>query len=289
MLKWANVSEIEEKGRYDFLSSFMKSQGFENTWEHVAASSDTFIELVRAQMQIQDQILVSPTFGEEIRKNLVDLSTKHYFSPTSDALYKQESTWLPRSFLEDTFIETLNKQSLKFDIQASALIIGHGTLARVAINGFLKVGYNKISICAKNKDDVDAFMQDYAKRNFNVNFKFVSQDELAYLPGTSSLLVNTESSDPTNDLMNDLFYFNYLNKDAVVIDLNLYPIESPLLIQARDLGIQMIDGYKFHAMKDFAWMQAVTKSKMKWDGFLEAWLSSTKASAETSSIPQPTV
>ncbi len=276
MFKWIEIAEVSQKGRYDFLSSYLSSQGIENSWSHMVATNETVLEVIKIAKASCDQIIIDEKFGNLMRDNLVELSTKHYFSPTSDSIFKQDGKWFPRSFLEDSFIETLNKNVDNFDIQAGALIIGSGTLARIAINGLLKVGYKKISVCDKNKEDVDSFFADFSKRNFNLNLKFVSQDELAYLPGTHSILVNTLPTDSENDLMNDLFYFNYLNKDAVVIDLNLYPVESPLLLQAKDLDIHLVDGYKFYALQDFYWMQAVSNKKFSWDGYLDSWLKAIK-------------
>ncbi|MCB0348598.1 MAG: hypothetical protein KDD37_07160 [Bdellovibrionales bacterium] len=277
MLKWVEIAETSQKARYDFLSSYLKASGVENSWEHLPATSDDVISVIEKAMTSVDQILIEEKFGNLMREKLVDLSTKHYFSPTSDSIFKQNGKWFPKSFLEESFIETLNKNVDAFDIQAGALIVGCGTLARIAINGFLKVGYKKISVCDKDQKSVEEFFSDFTKRNFNLDLKFVSQDELAYLPGTSSLLVNTVSSGPENDLMNDLFYFNYLNKSAVVVDLNLYPVESPLLQQAKDLGIQLVDGYKFYALQDFYWMQAISNKKLNWEGYLDSWLSAVKS------------
>lgn len=277
MLKWVELATTSESSRYQFLSRFLKENGIENSFEFIACDESNILQNIENSKSNFDQIIIDMKFGEILRNNLVELSTKHYFSPTSDCLLKTDGTWLPRSYLEEAFIESLNKKNMRFDIQANALIIGCNTLARIAINGFLKVGYTKILICDKNKESVESFIKDYSLRSFNVNFKFVSQDELAYLPGSSSLLINTTSTDPSNDLMNDLYYFNYLNKDGVVIDLNLYPLVSPLLTQAKDLGIQIIEGPHFYAVRDFKWLKAISKVDLKWDSFSEAWLNSIKS------------
>jgi shikimate 5-dehydrogenase len=277
MLKIVELTTKSEKARFDFLSSFLKSQGVDNQWESIPVTHETVVDILKDSMTKFDQIIIDMEFGEEIRRNLIDLSTKHYFSPASDCLFYDKHHWLPRSYLEETFIETLNKNSEPFDIQANALIIGCGPLARVAITSFQKVGYTKFSVCDKNKEAAEAFFKDFSKRNFNLEFKYVSQDELAYLPGASSLMVNTLSAEDSSDLLNDLFYFNYLNKYAVVLDLNMYPLESPLLTQARDLGIRYIESYKFYVLRDFAWLQAISGKKLEWNGFEEAWLNSIKS------------
>ena len=75
------------------------------------------------------------------------------------------------------------------------------------------------------------------------------------MPGVHSVVVNTLDFVEHDDFLNELYYFNFLRKGGVVIDLAETPVETPFLRIAKDIHATTYVGYQLWCLYDFLWVQ----------------------------------
>lgn len=117
-----------------------------------------------------------------------------------------------------------------------ALVLGAGGAARAIVFGLLSRGVTNIR--AANRTFARA---QSLRERFGDNVKPIQWDEVGGLLAGTGLLVNTTSlgmkGQPPLDLR-----LEDLRKSAVVADIVYSPLITPLLAEARDLGLRYADG-----------------------------------------------
>ena len=119
---------------------------------------------------------------------------------------------------------------------AKIVIIGAGGSAKAIADGLLNAGVPVITIANRTVERAEEIARILGHR-----VKPRPLQELAQALGSADLLVNTTSAGIANDegLEIDL---SRLPKHAVVTDINYVPLQTPLLAEARRMGLQTVDG-----------------------------------------------
>jgi shikimate dehydrogenase len=134
------------------------------------------------------------------------------------------------------FIGNLDDRAPGWDDGASlALVLGAGGAARAAVYGLLGRGLD-VAIVNRTRETADALARHFGRR-----VRAHSWDELPALLGHTDLLVNTTSLGMQGKapLIIDLAP---LKASAVVHDVVYVPLETPLLVAARQRGHRTVDG-----------------------------------------------
>jgi shikimate 5-dehydrogenase len=141
------------------------------------------------------------------------------------------------------------------DISESALIVGAGASCRAVVASLLKIGFKKFNITEKFEERGRLLIQDLKQTYFAVDFRFTTQSAITQLPGVHSVVINTTPLTPSNDLLNELYYFNFLKPEGAVIDLTLVPYETPLLKAAKQVGARVVHGCEVATLVDIYWIK----------------------------------
>jgi shikimate dehydrogenase len=117
-----------------------------------------------------------------------------------------------------------------------ALVLGAGGAARAIVFGLLSRGVTNIRVANRTFARAQAL-----RERFGDNVKPIQWDEVGGLLAGTGLLVNTTSlgmkGQPPLDLR-----LEDLRKSAVVADIVYSPLITPLLAEAKDLGLRYADG-----------------------------------------------
>jgi shikimate dehydrogenase len=117
-----------------------------------------------------------------------------------------------------------------------ALVLGAGGAARAIVFGLLSRGATNIRVANRTFARAQAL-----RERFGDNVKPIQWDEVGGLLAGTGLLVNTTSlgmkGQPPLDLR-----LEDLRKSAVVADIVYSPLITPLLAEAKDLGLRYADG-----------------------------------------------
>ncbi len=155
------------------------------------------------------------------------------------------------------------------DLKGSILIVGAGAGARVAAAAFINVGYKKVNITNKFSEQAEDLIEDLERKYFDIEFEFIPEEKLVLLPGTNSVLVNTTPLLPSNDLLNELYYFNFLKSPGIVFDFTTVPIDTPLVLEAEALGIKVVRGFEVSSWGDMSWVEWAFAKKLDREAYCE--------------------
>lgn len=261
-MKWCVVGYGFEESRYSFLSDWMKKQGVENTLELVEMSPTDFTDEFHGLKEKFDQIRIEKPFRHEAfletRKNEAGM----ILLKSADCFYKDsKGDWWLRSPLYEGIKNILNREKTSLKVDNSALIVGVGGASRAAIAALVKVGFQTFNITNAFDDQATELITELRRMYFNVTFNFVSQSQLVLLPGTNSIVVNSTPLSDSNEILDELHYFNFLIPKGLVWDMTIIPIDTPLTKEATEIGARIFRGHEFAAATDVVWLQWVCPDK----------------------------
>lgn len=142
----------------------------------------------------------------------------------------------------------------KIDLFSPALIVGSGLAARVVLSTLAKAGLKEFKIVAREESKVREMSDVFSKIFLNIKLEFVPFAQVTLLPGTNTILVNTTPSDG-NEVIGNLYYFNFLKPDSLVWDLCLHPFNTPLVEESRLIGAHAVDGLEIAVHVEAAWIE----------------------------------
>ncbi len=126
----------------------------------------------------------------------------------------------------------------------SALILGAGGATRGVIIALMQVGVNNITIANRTKKKADDLASYFEKTSTKLELETTSFDTIAWENRQSieaDILVNTTSLGMT-DMAPLEMTFNQNGSFQLVADIVYTPLITPLLQQAIDMGLPIIDG-----------------------------------------------
>jgi shikimate 5-dehydrogenase len=257
-MKWCVISDETNHRRHETLSQALKDHGIENTMTPLPATLDTFSQVLKSAQTTFDQIRIGSPFGDQMGKIGIHSTELISRIQSGDAFIKKNQIWWPKSYLFGGMVKQFNLNVKAIDLKSSVFIVGAGASSRVAIAAFSQMGFLKFHITDRDSKKGMDLVASVKKTYFNVDFQFVPQSAIMVLPGSNSVLVNTTPITTENKILLDLYYFNFLKKPSTVIDMNLYPIPTPLCKEASELGADCIHGYQIAAQVDVDWAKEVT-------------------------------
>lgn len=256
-MKWVLIAKEPEELQAKCLSKYLQDKGFENHLKCISANVDDFHESLSKLKMGYDQIRVGPPF-ESILGEFLELTPSLTMSlRTADCIVKQQEKWWPRSTLNEAMNRVFAKEIKSLDFKSKALVVGVGAKARAVVMALLNAGYTNINFVSRNNKKSESLVKDLSRSYFGVQFDYYSEEELAYLPGIHSIVINTTPNIEENVLLKDLYFYNYLTARAVVVDLSREKPESDFLKQAKEIGLPIIDGNLVLAYKDCIWSEHV--------------------------------
>jgi shikimate dehydrogenase len=162
--------------------------------------------------------------------------------PRARAVGAANTLWYERGELRSTntdiegFINNLDASAKGWDRVDDALVLGAGGSARAVVFGLIERGVKRVHLANRTVERARALAD-----QFGANLHPVSWDEIGDLLPRAGLLVNTTSLGMHGQPALDLDV-GRLPSDAVVADLVYVPLETPLLAQARQRGLNTADG-----------------------------------------------
>lgn len=133
------------------------------------------------------------------------------------------------------FLASLDAASANW-VGENAIVLGAGGAARAVVEGLVSRGFKKVSVLNRTPSRASLLASRYAKE-----VKAALLMDFATLSEFASLVVNTTSVGMGGTHFEKLS-LKKLPKTALVADLVYTPLETPLLKDARALGLETVDG-----------------------------------------------
>lgn len=253
MLRWVEVGLETNKDRYQTLSQFLTDSGVPNEVSYLDVTKENSIEKIKEAMLAYDGIKIGRGMGEITLELFSRQSVVMSRVKAADCLVKLNGDWWPQSAAYEGMSYLLAGIGEKLDLNSSALIVGSGAAARVACASLAKIGFSSFGISDQSPEKVQKFIEDLSHIHLGVSFKVILKEELILLPGNYGVLINTTPFEPGNEMLEELYYFNFLKPGGVAIDFIITPIETPLLKEAEGIGALTVKGYQLSAYADVIW------------------------------------
>lgn len=254
-LKWVEIAASPNKLKFDTISNLLTKHGFENTVEYLSPTPDEFDIVLEEAKKTYNFIRIGAPFGEQAAQDDV-LSTAMTLTLQSvDSMVYIDKNWWPRCFLEKYFDHVIAEFVQNVDFHSRVLIIGVGAAARALVLPLIRSGFKKISFTDKYFERGQNLVWQLNKKIFNVDFEFIKREDISLLPGSTAIVINTTPDIPSNDLIKDLIFFNYLQKSGWVIDFNINKEVSSFIKQGQGAGVNLVPGYKVASIIDAWWVK----------------------------------
>ncbi len=270
VIKWAEIASQGSRLRFDYLSKFLTDAGIPNKLDYIECSAEDFPKKIREVMATYDHIRVGSPFGEKVPLEVDQLPMVTLTQKAADCLIKEEGRWWARSMLTEGLAREVAVVK-RLDIAETAFIIGTGASCRAVIAALLKMGFKKFNMTERIEERGRKILKDLQSTYFGVDFRFTPQAAVTMLPGTHSIVVNTTPFVASNDLLNELYYCNFLKPNGVVIDLTLVPTETPLLKAVKQVEGRIIHGYEVASLVDLHWVKTSMKHSLDIDKYTEGF------------------
>lgn len=270
-LETINWCEIGPKKvvRFEILSKFLTSQGIKNEFTFLESSSENLEEVISQAKKDRKFIRFHPDLFDKVSGHLDNTFRDFKLLNSTDSLIFEESgQYWPDIVMRESLFEFLVHKVKALDVSQKVFCIGTCGMSRSVLSALIKLGFSKFAITGGSAEEASQLIADFGKIYFNVSMEYVQRSDVTILPGTHGMVVNTLSALDTDDFPNEIYYFNFLKKGGLVLDLVDLPTETPFLKIAADIGAQAISGYEALGFYDMVWLEKVIGKRLSSDLYI---------------------
>lgn len=269
-MNWCEIGPSKTH-RFEVLSQYLNSKGIKNQFTFIEATEENLLEKISEAKSQKMFVRFNPKFFEiastKLENNLKELEI---LKSVDSLMFDEKKGYWPEIVFRESLFEYLTKTVKNLDVAQKAFVVGTCGLSRAAISALVKLGYSKINITSYNDQLAIDLIEDLKKVFFNVEFEFTKRSDVTILPGVHGLVINTFSVLGAEDFPVEIYYFNFLKKGGLVIDLVDIPPETPFLKIAEDIGARVITGCEVMGYYDLNWVSRVTGQKSDHKDYVEA-------------------
>ena len=270
-MKWAALfkSDIQKK-RNQIFSDYLSDKKIENQLTLIDFEEELFSETIKELVKTKDIIRVTNSFGHELLSFFDNQTSQVMVLGSADTIVKEKELVYLRSAQYLCLLDLFQKKKFEVDVSKPGLVVGVGSLARYAISSLIQIGVNKIHITAEVDSASEEFLKSVKKFNFDIHVEYIPKEKLLLQQANHSIVINTiESDEGTQELFEELYYFNYLNDNSIVWELLLLAEESKFISEAKKLNLRTVDGINFCAETDLIWLGWKVKHDLSLEEYSE--------------------
>jgi hypothetical protein len=262
-LNWCEIGP-EKTHRNEVLSEYLKSQGIQNQFTFIKTEISEIKSKIEEAQSLKQFIRFHNKFLECISANISNNRRETDTLKAIDSLmYHNDRGYWPEVFLKDAISEYLTLKVKNLDVSQRAFIVGSCGVARAAISALVKLGFSNINITAESDEEALALTKDFKEMYFNVQFDCTKRKDVTILPGAHGIVINTLSILDSNNFPTEIYYFNFLKKGGLAVDLVDVPPETPFTKIAKDIGAQFLSGFELMGYFDLKWVEKATGQKLE--------------------------
>ncbi|MES2768699.1 MAG: hypothetical protein V4596_06085 [Bdellovibrionota bacterium] len=266
-LKWCEIGPLKTP-RLEVLSQYLNSKGIQNQFTFIEATDANLKEKIAEATAQKLSIRFHPKNIDQVSLNIKNnLRELENLKAVDSLMFDEKKGYWPEILFRDSLFEFLTHTVKNLDVMDKGFVIGTCGLARASIAALIKLGFSKINITSKDDESALNLIKDFKEIFYNVQFEYTKRVDVTILPGTHGLVINTFSVLDSEDFPNEIYYFNFLKKGGLVIDLVDVPPETPFLRIAQDIGARVVRGYEAFGFYDLNWVLKVTGLKTDFDEY----------------------
>lgn len=263
-MKWIEVSLSTEGARLNALTQFCNERNFDVQFEEVHATEENWRELISEAMKSTQAIRIGPGLRQKILTYFVAMDAETHQLGAADALIFEMGKWWPRSATFKALLPALSMYGEGFHLGSEVLIVGTGSLAKVAVAALFQQGFTQFTIVDADETRAREMMRFLARYRLGAKFHYIPKEGLILLPSNYGVCVNTITKQDVS-LLNDIAYFNFLMPKGLLLDFLLEEGVSPLVKEAEAIGLFSLAGPRLYASIDAAWVEMATGKNLNKD------------------------
>lgn len=167
-----------------------------------------------------------------------------------DSLLLQQGHWWPRIFMRQAFRTVLVQKAPSLSNQDVAYVTGCGGWARFSCVMAIQIGFRRVCLVCSDEAARDKMAQELTRQYFQVEMTGIPENELTLQPNNGSLLVNTQSHEANETLIEDLSYLNFLRAEGLVVDFDAASKDHNLLVEAINIGDKAVHPFELFGARD---------------------------------------
>lgn len=275
-VKIFNLSPAEiDKKFLDFLVPILKNNDVDASIEELIYSGESWSEF-KKKLEGGSGALMDMAHSRQLIQDIPALPTEIRSLYCADSMFFQDSKWWPRLNLKEAIRILIVKKARSLDIKESAYVVGQGAMLRMLgalVAGF---GFSKVYLVGLSLTDVEHQMQELKQNFMGVDWRPLEAHQLTMQTIGATLLINSLSLANDSGLMSDLAYFNFMKNQGLVVDLNVVPIDNPLIEEAKRASLRTLSGFEVRTQQDLLFIErlgylpliSVDAYAIKWEEYL---------------------
>lgn len=257
-MKWtALASPHSQSDGFIWLDEYLNQSGHSSELDLVTIEETQSLKDVVEEKKNQFQNMRFASDFYEAAANLYDTNPVQTLTlKVGDCLKLSDGAWWLRCYTFQALNQIISKYGTQINLEGEVLIIGGGGFARLCASAFIRIGFKNINLSSLELEDVQGLAKDLERSYFGVKARAIPSDQLILLPGTHTVLINTlKSTEDSERLLTELYYFNFLKQGGMVWDLNFLAVDSALTKEADDVGAFTLNGVELMALTDVLWLK----------------------------------
>ncbi len=272
ILKFFNLSPAPlDQYFLEFLVSLLKNLEIDSQVEKITTGGswkDLQKKLIGSRAAVLELV-----DSQKIISQMTTLPTETRLLSCADCLFYEDGAWWPRLNLKEAMRELIIKKAKTLDINESAFIIGEGPMLRLLASLVVSFGYSKVFLVGLSIVDVDQQVERLKKNFVGIDWRPMEASQLTMQTVGATILINSISLTENPNLLSDLAYFNFMKNNGLVIDLNVFPLESLLIEEAVRANLRYLTGFQVRAQQDYGFMHRLgLTSLISFEEFSAQWL-----------------
>ena len=225
--------------------NFLKEQGFDVE----RSAHDSFSEDLLSTATL---ICFHPNYSEQLLPALPTLPTLVKAVQAFDSFVFEDGDWYPRLHCFEVLRDLLVQRAQSLDIREPAYVIGSSKVAQIAVAVAIYLGYSEVIVVGESQAELDILSTQVGRGFIGVKIKTLLVSDLTLQTTNSALLINTVPLDEEASLMSDLSYFNFMQREGIVLDLGKLAAKNHLLEEAEKAELRTVPTADFACRFDLS-------------------------------------
>lgn len=269
-LKLLEVGTNDSKLRSLHLEEFLQKKQIK--LEKLVLEKDlNWNEFIPAHKNQFDWMWLSPEWMESCAAEYFKLPEIVRRVGLADTIIQSHSTIWPKIFLLEVLKKFIFIKSPQLDTRAAAYLVGDGALVRLCAFVLISLGYSNIIFVSRNVEKAQKLVAELERQYFSMEFSTLDPNMITLEQAKASCVINTISPALDSELLTDLYYFNFAKKNALIIDFNIFPIESQLLTEATHLGMSTLHALDIYGWMDGRILETLFENKITAEEYFKSW------------------
>lgn len=158
-----------------------------------------------------------------------------------DFIYLKENGLWPDLIFREGLHSVILSMHPSLNIKGAGLIVGISKEAIQAALVLIELGISQVTFVVEDETQGNSIKKLLNQFFFKIRIDAITKEKVILLPGVYSILICCENLQDKQELLTSILYFNYLDKNGLVVNAAITSDKKPLIIEAKAIGSKTID------------------------------------------------